>query len=277
MAAPLTLALDPQFGAAAQARLAGTSANAPQTPQAKARAQAEDFEAVFINSMFQHMFTAIDGDGPFGNGPGVGIWRSFLTERIFQGHRQGRRHRPRRPGLQIPAVAAGSPHQITRNAMLRPLATPETQPRPLASHADAQQAIDHLSAIMDGLLELVEEETRLVRAGKLSDVTRLEPSKSELARHYIADVTRLKASQPYLEQTLPAALDALRARHDRFRALLQINLTVLATAHAVSEGIMRGVSNEINRKSMPQTYGASGRQTTPTTRHAAPLTLSRAL
>ena len=35
------------------------------TKQTKARAAAQDFEAVFLNSMFQHMFTGISGDGPF--------------------------------------------------------------------------------------------------------------------------------------------------------------------------------------------------------------------
>jgi flagellar protein FlgJ len=48
--------------------------------KAKARAAAVDFEAVFINSMFNQMFTGIDGDGPFGGGQAVGIWRSFLTD-----------------------------------------------------------------------------------------------------------------------------------------------------------------------------------------------------
>jgi len=46
----------------------------------KARASAVDFEATFLNTMFSQMFTGIDGDGPFGGGVGVSIWRSFLTE-----------------------------------------------------------------------------------------------------------------------------------------------------------------------------------------------------
>ena len=50
------------------------------TKQAKARAAAQDFEAVFLNSMFQHMFTGISGEGPFGGGGAVGVWRSMLTD-----------------------------------------------------------------------------------------------------------------------------------------------------------------------------------------------------
>jgi hypothetical protein len=42
-----------------------------------------------------------------------------------------------------------------------------------------------------------------------------------------------------------------------FRAMLQINLTALATAHAVSEGIMRGVNTEMQRRNIPNTFTAA--------------------
>jgi flagellar protein FlgJ len=46
----------------------------------KAREQAQDFEAMFLNQMFSQMFTSMEGEGPFGGGKEVGIWRSFLTD-----------------------------------------------------------------------------------------------------------------------------------------------------------------------------------------------------
>ena len=158
------------------------------------------------------------------------------------------------------------------NAPLQP-----TLARPIGSQTEAQQVIGHLSDVMDALLGLVEEETKLVRMGKLTEVTRLGEKKSGLARLYLADTARLQASQPYLKQTVPGVLRILRERHNTFRAMLQINLTVLATAHAVAEGIIRGVSEEMNRKSSPQVYGATGRQTAPPTRTALPLSVSRTL
>jgi Rod binding domain-containing protein len=48
--------------------------------ETKARAAAQDFEAVFLNSMFQHMFTGLQGDGPMGGKGATGMWRSFLTD-----------------------------------------------------------------------------------------------------------------------------------------------------------------------------------------------------
>ena len=48
--------------------------------QKKTRAQAQDFEAMFLNSMFSQMTTGIKGEGPFGDTTGTGVWRSMLTD-----------------------------------------------------------------------------------------------------------------------------------------------------------------------------------------------------
>ena len=64
----------------APARLRPTTAGGDKT-----RAQAQEFESLFISSMMQHMFTGIGNDGPLGNGPGTGPWRSLLTEQYAKG------------------------------------------------------------------------------------------------------------------------------------------------------------------------------------------------
>lgn len=76
----------PPLGSAANALL---SANAKSIAHAKAAANskladkakgaAQDFEAVFLNTMFQQMFSSI-GKGPFGGGAGAEVWRSMLTD-----------------------------------------------------------------------------------------------------------------------------------------------------------------------------------------------------
>ena len=48
--------------------------------QVKAKATATDFEAMFLNSMFSQMTSGIKGEGPFGDTPGTGPWRSMLTD-----------------------------------------------------------------------------------------------------------------------------------------------------------------------------------------------------
>ena len=48
--------------------------------QKKTRAKAEEFESMFLNSMFSQMTTGVKGEGPFGDTPGTGVWRSMLTD-----------------------------------------------------------------------------------------------------------------------------------------------------------------------------------------------------
>ena len=76
MASALTM---PALSPAATTALAGKTPNAAGGRAAKAKAAGEDFEAVFLNSMFQQMFSGV-GQGPFSGGPGANIWRSFLTD-----------------------------------------------------------------------------------------------------------------------------------------------------------------------------------------------------
>jgi hypothetical protein len=158
-----------------------------------------------------------------------------------------------------------------------PATSPHASARPIQSQGEAQDVIAHLGDVMDALVATVEEETQLVRAGRLRDAGKLQEPKGDLARLYATDVLRLKANRRFLAQTAPDALAALQRRHDSFRALLQINLTVLATAHAVSEGIIRGVSGELQRKATPQTYGASGRACMPGRKSVEPMAVSRSL
>jgi hypothetical protein len=148
---------------------------------------------------------------------------------------------------------------------------------PIASVGEAQHAIANLERIMESLLTTVEEETALVRGGRIKEAAQLGTTKSELAGYYLAETERLKASKGFMQQSLPEALASLRRRHESFHALLQINLTVLATAHAVSEGIVRSVSDEINRAQVPQTYGATGRATVARPKNRQPIAISRTL
>ena len=156
------------------------------------------------------------------------------------------------------------------------------QARPTAASAistplEARKLAENLMDVMSGLLDIIERETELVRAGDVREALQLEGQKGELSRRYMVTVENMKNSQKYLAQVSPELLTTLRRHHDTFRAMLQINLTVLATAHAVSEGIVRGVNTEIQRKNIPNTYTASGQRATPGPRNMTPLAVSRTL
>jgi hypothetical protein len=143
--------------------------------------------------------------------------------------------------------------------------------------SDARKLAENLMDVMSALLGVIERETELVRAGRLREGLAFEPQKTDLSRRYVNAVAQLKASQKYLSQTAPELLNTLHRHHDTFRAMLQINLTVLATAHAVSESIVRGVNTEMQRRNIPNTYTSAGQRAAPGPRHMTPLAVSRSL
>jgi flagellar biosynthesis/type III secretory pathway chaperone len=156
------------------------------------------------------------------------------------------------------------------------MSAPELQ-NTIVNASAAEKAIADLESIMDHLEQALTEETARVRAGKLRDAGPLSEAKIEFARLYALESARIRAAKEAIERWLPDAFERLRKRHDTFQDLLQKNLTVLATAHAVSEGIIRGVSGELARKQAPSTYGANGQAQAPSTKTTQPLALSRCL
>jgi hypothetical protein len=153
---------------------------------------------------------------------------------------------------------------------------------PIAANATAlktrehgERLIAHLHQVMHALLVMLEKEIELVRAGRLSEVARLEPDKAELARLYAADAGVVRANAAFLKREMPATVDKMRGWHEGFQVMLQNNLMVLATAHAVSEGIIRGVAGELARKAAPSTYGRSGQHNMPRRDQVQPVAVSR--
>lgn len=135
--------------------------------------------------------------------------------------------------------------------------------------------VSRLTDLMARIIALIERETELVRLGRLNDATALEAEKGDLAREYMTLAGRITQEPAPLKALAPERLAALRRRHGDFQALLQINLTVLATAHAVAESILRGAADELSRKASQQSYNETGQHPAPAPRKTPPLTLDR--
>lgn len=147
----------------------------------------------------------------------------------------------------------------------------------VATPAEARKFAEGLMEIMTSLLGIVERETELVRAGDVRGAMKLEGAKGDLSRRYMSAISALKDNGNFLSKSTPDLLAALHRHHDVFRAMLQVNLTVLATAHAVSEGIVRGVNGEMQRRNLPNGYTAGGQRAAPGRQQVTPLSVSRSL
>jgi peptidoglycan hydrolase FlgJ len=73
-------AVTPMINGRPDTQLADALTKVSPQVQKKAKAQAQDFEAMFLNSMFSQMTSGLKGEGPYGDTVGTGVWRSMLTE-----------------------------------------------------------------------------------------------------------------------------------------------------------------------------------------------------
>jgi hypothetical protein len=143
----------------------------------------------------------------------------------------------------------------------------------ITSRHEAEALLSRIGDSMVALVKIFQDETGLIKAGRLSEASALAGEKAELASQYLREIETLKANAPYIGHAVPTLVDELRKAHTAFREILTLNLRVVATAQSVAEGIMRGAANEAARQHTPRGYSADGRSSSKAP--SRPVMLSR--
>lgn len=132
---------------------------------------------------------------------------------------------------------------------------------PAPDRAAARAFCAELTETVDALIRVIEEETRLVRAARLSEAAELVDEKTALAQRYGKAHGAFKVSGREIGRRAPVELSHLRSRHEALENALSANLAVLATARTVSETLIRGVAEAVSpARAQPATYGANARR-----------------
>jgi hypothetical protein len=108
---------------------------------------------------------------------------------------------------------------------------------------------------MAELERVLDEETTHLAAGRIREGLSREERKSQLAAGYLLGLEHAKANAVALARYAPQAIIRLQGAQTHLRAAVERNQTVVATAKAVSEGLVRSVSEEVARQSRPRGYG----------------------
>ena len=58
----------------------GTPNAAEMAKRADIQRTSKEFEATFLSSMMQNMFSGLTTSAPFGGGPGEDMWKSFMSD-----------------------------------------------------------------------------------------------------------------------------------------------------------------------------------------------------
>ena len=156
-------------------------------------------------------------------------------------------------------------------------AATQSRPAQVTSPEIADKLLKALDAAMEDLLGLLEKETALVRAGKLKAAAELAAEKEDKASYYTRLMLVARDEVKTLAGYFPDAVAALKRRHELFRAEVQINLAVLATAREVAEDLMRTVATEVGAARAPGTYGQRGALAAPAAVAARGIAVNRNL
>jgi len=137
----------------------------------------------------------------------------------------------------------------------------------MSSAAERLKAIDTLPAgdlcsialsTLDRLVAILNEETVLLRAGRVREAGELTAEKTRLAQDYMGFARSVQRELPRLKAEAPAMIEAMKVRHEQFATQMAENLRVIATARAVTEELLTDVATVMNAKARPKTYGATG-------------------
>lgn len=111
---------------------------------------------------------------------------------------------------------------------------------------------------LTALVDVMNQETTLLRAGHMRQASVLTPDKARLAQDYVVLARSVQRQTARLKQEAPSAVDRLRNGHESLATQMAENLRVLATARTVTEDLLTDVAKVVGQKERPHVYGRAG-------------------
>ena len=140
------------------------------------------------------------------------------------------------------------------------------------SAADRLAALDDLPArdliaftegTLRALVEVMNQETTLLRAAHHREAGELTADKTRLAQDYVTYSRAVQRQLERLKLEAPRDLSLLKLGHEQLATQIAENLKVIATVRVVAEHLMSDVAQQIARAGRPKTYGAGGELSAP--------------
>jgi hypothetical protein len=137
----------------------------------------------------------------------------------------------------------------------------------MTTAAERLTALDDLPALelclragttLDALVSIMNEETTMLRAGRIREAGTLTAEKTRLAQDYVGLARSIQRQSARLQREAPDAVQRLRNGHERLATQMAENLRVIATARDVTDDILSDVARTVGQASRAETYSASG-------------------
>ena len=130
---------------------------------------------------------------------------------------------------------------------------------------------------LSALVDVMNQETTLLRAGHMRQASALTPEKARLAQDYVGFARAVQRQGERLRTEAPQAVERLRLGHESLATQMAENLRVLATARMVTEDLLTDVAKIVGQQNQAKTYGRGGAITADPAASARGIAINRAL
>ncbi len=151
------------------------------------------------------------------------------------------------------------------------------QPANSQLQMDARALCISTGKALSNLVEVMNEETVLLRANRYEQAAQISVKKAELAQHYVGLARLVENQHERLTLEAPEEMKSLIAGHEKLTTQMAENLRVLATARDVTQKLLGDVAASVGAAKHPNTYGASGQLSSPASPQANGIAVNRAL
>jgi len=108
------------------------------------------------------------------------------------------------------------------------------------------------------LVDVMNNETTLLRAGKLLAASELAAEKAELAQKYVGLARAIQSNVTEIKEKAPHLLQKLQQGQTSLATQMAENLRVLATAKSLTEDIVSSVASQLGQSNQTAAYGNTG-------------------
>ena len=140
----------------------------------------------------------------------------------------------------------------------------------------ARDLIAFTEGTLRALVEVMNSETTLLRAGRHNEATTLGAEKTRLAQDYVSYSRAVQRQIERLKSEAPDDIGLLKLGHERLATQMAENLRVIATARSVTDELLSDVALQLARAARPKTYGAAG-ELNPTKKASGGIAINRSL
>jgi len=140
----------------------------------------------------------------------------------------------------------------------------------------ARELIAATDGTLRSLIDIMNQETVLLRTGRHRDAGTLTAEKTRLAQEYVGLSRSVQRQLARLSVEDPPGMAALKMGHEQLATQMAENLKVIATARIVTEDLLTDVAMQVGRSAGPTTYGVTG-QMNQTSKVSGGIAVNRAL